>query len=233
MNREKFLTELARLLEDIPETERQEALEYYDSYFEDAGPENESKVIQELGGTPDRVAASIRAEFKSGKTGGRQNYGEYTEQGYRDTRIPHPRQMPQFVKEKKEQKQDYKKIGLIVLVLILTSSIWLGLFGGVISLIFSLLGGILSLTFGVIAAVFSLLVSGIAMTAAGIAKCLVNPALGLLLAGLGMLLLSIGILLSIFFLWLAKKFIPWASQWSYKYLRKFCDWCKAKWKIFR
>ena len=64
MNREGFLEGLARLLADIPENERQEALEFYNNYFDDAGPENEARVIEELGGTPERAAASIRAELR-------------------------------------------------------------------------------------------------------------------------------------------------------------------------
>ena len=37
MNRTEFLEQLERLLWDIPESERKEALEYYQDYFEDAG----------------------------------------------------------------------------------------------------------------------------------------------------------------------------------------------------
>ena len=36
MNRQEFLRQLAQLLEDIPEAERREALEYYNNYFDDA-----------------------------------------------------------------------------------------------------------------------------------------------------------------------------------------------------
>lgn len=233
MNREEFLAGLARLLEDIPESERREALEFYNNYFDDAGPENEARIIQELGGTPDRAASSIRAELQSGKTSDKRNYGEYTEQGYRDTRIPHSRQMPQFIKEKAKKNPNHWKTAMIILILILSSSLWLGLFGGIIGLIFGLLGGILSLTLGLAAAIFGLFVGGVAMIGTGLAKCLVNPALGLLTTGFGLLLLSVGILLLILFLWAANKFFPWASRWSYKNLRKFCDWCKAKWKIFQ
>ena len=41
MNRKQFMEQLERLLSDISEAERQEALEYYEGYFDDAGPENE------------------------------------------------------------------------------------------------------------------------------------------------------------------------------------------------
>ncbi|RKI30680.1 DUF1700 domain-containing protein [bacterium 1xD8-6] len=60
MNKEIFLRELRRFLADIPEEEREQALTYYEDYFEDAGPENEQKVIQELG-SPIDVAKQIKA----------------------------------------------------------------------------------------------------------------------------------------------------------------------------
>lgn len=238
MNREGFLEGLARLLADIPENERQEALEFYNNYFDDAGPENEARVIEELGGTPERAAASIRAEFQSDRPQRQPNYGEYTERGYRDTRIPHTDQMPRpvFTQKKKEKDTNNNKtvkIILIALILIVTSGLWSGLLGGVISLVFGLLGGILSLLLGIVAGVFALLVSGIALTVAGIAKCMISPALGLLMSGLGMMLLSVGIILLIFAIWMGSKLLPWAMQWSYDILRRFCDWCKSKWKKFR
>lgn len=37
MNRVQFMEQLKKLLSDISEEERQEALEYYESYFDDAG----------------------------------------------------------------------------------------------------------------------------------------------------------------------------------------------------
>ena len=238
MNREGFLEGLARLLADIPENERQEALEFYNNYFDDAGPENEARVIEELGGTPERAAASIRAEFQSDRPQRQPNYGEYTERGYRDTRIPHTDQMPRpvFTQKKKEKDTNNNKtvkIILIALILIVTSGLWSGLLGGVISLVFGLLGGILSLLLGIVAGVFALLVSGVALTVAGIAKCMISPALGLLMSGLGMMLLSVGIILLILAIWMGSKLLPWTMQRSYDILRRFCDWCKSKWKKFR
>ena len=40
MNRARFIKELERLLLDLPAGERKEALQYYNDYFDDAGPEN-------------------------------------------------------------------------------------------------------------------------------------------------------------------------------------------------
>lgn len=60
MNKEIFLRDLRRFLADIPEDEREQALKYYEDYFEDAGPENEQKVIQELG-SPVDIAKQIKS----------------------------------------------------------------------------------------------------------------------------------------------------------------------------
>ena len=40
MNKDIFLRDLGRFLSDIPQDEREQALKYYEDYFEDAGPEN-------------------------------------------------------------------------------------------------------------------------------------------------------------------------------------------------
>lgn len=48
MNRQEFMRRLEQLLGGIPEEEKREAIAYYTSYFEDAGEENEEKIIREL-----------------------------------------------------------------------------------------------------------------------------------------------------------------------------------------
>ena len=84
------MEQLKKLLSDISEEERQEALDYYESYFDDAGQEKEAMVIRELG-SPGKVAAIIKADLESGN---RDDYAEYTELGYEDARAREPGQMP-------------------------------------------------------------------------------------------------------------------------------------------
>ena len=49
MNRAEFMRQLERLLMDIPENDRLDAIAYYNDYFDEAGVENEARVIQKLG----------------------------------------------------------------------------------------------------------------------------------------------------------------------------------------
>ncbi len=62
MNRTEYMRQLESLLQNISATEREEALQYYNEYFNDAGPENEQNVIEALG-NPAKVAENIKKDI--------------------------------------------------------------------------------------------------------------------------------------------------------------------------
>ena len=47
MTRTAFLAALEQLLAPLPESERKDALSYYEDYLDAAGPENEARAIAE------------------------------------------------------------------------------------------------------------------------------------------------------------------------------------------
>ena len=62
MNRADFMKQLESLLQNISQAEREEALQYYNGYFDDAGVENEQAVIEALG-NPAKVAENIKKDL--------------------------------------------------------------------------------------------------------------------------------------------------------------------------
>ena len=62
MNRAEFMRQLESLLQSIPAAEREEAIQYYNDYFDDAGNDNEQEVIEALG-NPARVAENIKRDL--------------------------------------------------------------------------------------------------------------------------------------------------------------------------
>lgn len=58
MTRQEYMQQLAALLAAMAEAERRDALDYYEEYFDAAGPEKEAQTIQELG-SPRNVAEKI------------------------------------------------------------------------------------------------------------------------------------------------------------------------------
>lgn len=61
MTKYEFLGDLSRLLKDLPEEERKQALHYYEDYFADAGEDNEQEVLNELD-SPENIAELIKAD---------------------------------------------------------------------------------------------------------------------------------------------------------------------------
>lgn len=98
MDRTEFMGRLNALLQDMPPTEREEALQYYNDYFDDAGTGNEAGIIAALG-SPEELAAAIRAGLIDGGNG-----GEFTESGFRDGTEKSKNQIMSTIEKEEERK---------------------------------------------------------------------------------------------------------------------------------
>ena len=223
MKRKEYMERLEQLLLVLPDEEREEALQYYNDYFDDAGVENEDRVIRELG-SPEEVAAKIRAGFAG-------DFGEYSEQGYEDVRFQSAQEImaessktadgwedsvydAQIKEEAKKTRGEHSKstniwkVIAIVLILLIASPVILPLGIAVLAVIFGVVVSVVAVIFAFGISGFAILFAGIAVIVAGLAKVLITPAVGILAAGVGCLLLVAGILLSWLILTLVVKVVP-------------------------
>lgn len=214
MRKEEFMRQLETLLADISEEEKQEALAYYWSYFEDAGEENEERILRELE-SPEKVAATIKADLKADS---RKDTGTYTERGYEDERFAKNSQTIE-IKEKPSQSKGWRssdtdenrtlKIALIVIIAAVTSPIWLSLLAGIVSFIVGAAG----LVFGFVAAAAGLFVAGGVLFGIGIGQFAVGSvAVGFGLVGAAMFVWAVAILMTVFSVWICGKGIPWLCR---------------------
>ncbi|MCM1047278.1 MAG: DUF1700 domain-containing protein [Clostridiales bacterium] len=106
MNRADFMKNLAELLADVPLSEREEAIHYYNDYFDDAGEENEQSVIASLG-TPEQLARTIKAGLADGE-----NIGEFTEKGFSEYENRNRGEVPDLYRsgEKGGEEKDEKNV---------------------------------------------------------------------------------------------------------------------------
>lgn len=86
MTRQEYMQQLAALLTAMPEAERRDALDYYEEYFDAAGPEKEAHTIQELG-SPRNVAEKIW-EGTGAQSGTPMQDNSMPEQGSRRRKSP-------------------------------------------------------------------------------------------------------------------------------------------------
>lgn len=202
MNRQEFMKTLEQLLSDISPAERQNAIEFYNDYFDDAGEENEAMVIRELE-SPQRVAAKI----KEGLFHNDSSSGDYTETGYSDEMDPKNMQVMAGHSQPKKT-HDWSKILLIGMILILCCPV-LGAMFGVVAGVLGAFVGILGAIFGVVLAMFAVSVAmwigGLALVVAAFAvSCL--PGEALLIAGAGCLMIAVGFGLFVLAVWSCKIF---------------------------
>lgn len=207
MNRKRFMYELERLLRDLPANEREEAIQYYNDYFDDAGAENEARVIEELG-SPEQVARTIR-------DGMPETNAEYTEHGYEDARFRNPREVSAEYRETDEEKAKPKhstpnmwKFLCIVLLCLLLCPIIIPVGIAVLAVILSVIVGIIGIGVGAVAAGIALPIAGIAIIGYGIFKLFLIPSVGVALGGIGCLILAAGILVCLLVVWIFSKLLP-------------------------
>lgn len=205
MNREEFMRQLERLLWELPVNDREDAIAYYQDYFDEAGVDNEKRVMQELG-SPEKVAAMIKADRHRYGNG----QGEYTERGYSDGLDSVHRDVPlekRYLSKPGKKEKTTHWVWIIVL-LILASPMILGLGGGVVGVLVGIIASIATVFLAIVLSAAGILVGGIVCFVMGIFRVFGNPLEGLVTAGIGAILTAVGILLTLFCVWMIVKWIP-------------------------
>lgn len=204
MNRAEFMRQLESLLQNISLTERQEALQYYNDYFDDAGAENEQAVIEALG-TPARVAENIKRDLY-GAGYGAEEYHRSPVKGrelgtYRGDACSGASASPAGETAGGKKKLSPGWIALIVILCILASPVLLGVAGGILGVALSALGTVAGLIlgwfgliagFGVAAVVLILLM--LLFLGLGFGSLYYSPWIGMMLLGGGLICGGVGIL---------------------------------------
>lgn len=202
MNKEEFLSQLEAHLSEMPENEKQEALQYYRDYFEDAGKEKENEILTSLG-SPAEVAENIREENRN---------GEWTERGYRadhpsaDTCLVQTDAAARYTAGDRQNagnqqntgpapapKEDKAGIILAVVLIVLLFPIWfpllITLFSAIVGLVGTFIGFMIA---GVVLLVISIpiVIGSVGFMVAGL-----PVPVGLMLIGVGLMSAAIGIVL--------------------------------------
>lgn len=205
MNRLEFMEQLETLLSDITDSEREEALQYYNDYLNDAGVENEQEVLESLG-TPERLAKVIKEGLNDSSAN--VESGEFSETGYRNYAYEEAEKNEVMKKENKKQMSG-GMIALVVILCIFASPLIVAIGSGIFGAGVGILGGILGLVLGIAGAGIALFIVALLLIGIGIGELFSIPLAGICLIGAGLLILG----LSVFFIWLTVwmfgSAIPW------------------------
>lgn len=192
MNKKEFMRQLDILLVSLPIHEREEALQYYEDYFADAGEENEQSVIEALG-SPAKVAENIKRDLSQSR-----GYEEYESssvapdrevEAYRPIEEQTVLSGAPIVTEKKSGLSG-GIIALIVILCILASPLLLAILGVLVGVGAAWIG--LIVAFGV-AAVSIFAVAGVFLVL-GFMALIHSPLIALGIIGLALILAAVAFL---------------------------------------
>ncbi|MEY9970390.1 putative membrane protein [Lysinibacillus sp. RC46] len=169
MNRASYLKKLRGKLQRLPAHEIDAALAYYEEYFDEAGEENEQRVIQQLG-SPSHVASQIMADYALKDLEATSNSNSNS------------------------TKKNMSAIWLIILAII-SAPLSLPLLVVAIALIFSFGAVIFSIIIAIIATVLGIFFGGIAALISGFFILTQDWPTALLFMGVGFIVTGLGILL--------------------------------------
>lgn len=190
MTRTEYIAKLTKYLRKLPQQDYEEAIEYFMEYFEEAGPENEARVIAELG-TPKEAAHEVISRLLEEK-----------------------------IVEDKSSLRNKTAILWIAILAVLASPVALPILLFFLAMIMTLLMIIFAVLVTALALTFALLISGVytfftsfSLLSVSLASTLFGGGLGLLMFGGALLLLLISFeicklivkLITLLIKWLIKK----------------------------
>lgn len=220
MTKQEFIYRLAQQLISLPPEERLSALKFYEEYFADAGDENWSAVLQDLG-SPEEVARTIKEDFAQRNPNyrpdaqsaypyrpgpryqpgqGRQSYTTYT---------TNPSNYYNNVPPQGQKKgMSGGSAALIVILLILGSPIWITLLAVAFALAVALAAVVAALVVTAVAVTFGMVAAGVACVWASVTALAIAPGMRLLGLGGGLIFAGIGLLACLAGLWLVLRVVP-------------------------
>ena len=190
MTKTEYIAKLTKYLRKLPQQDYEEAIEYFMEYFEEAGPENEARVIAELG-TPKEAAHEVISRLLEEK-----------------------------IVEDKSSLRNKTTILWIAILAVLASPVALPILLFFLAMIVTLLMINFAVIVTALALTFALLISGVytfftsfSLLSVSLASTLFGGGLGLLMFGGALLLLLISFeicklivkLIALLIKWLIKK----------------------------
>lgn len=216
MDRQEFMRQLEQLLLFVPIQDKEEALQYYNDYFEDAGWEKEQEVIESLG-SPEKIAENIKRDIHQSY------YGAETDKVESGKEVTEYHPMPEIVEVPYVPENNVKKkcptwviVVIVICALPLLGSL-LGTVLGTLSALF-LLWVLLSLGSGVIGVGCS--IGAVCMIFMGGKFCMENISVGLFFIGIGMIMMAFGLLWILIQYLMIKKWNPMIFEGIKKVFRK-------------
>lgn len=240
MRKEEYLQRLEKLLYNIPAEDREEALQFYRDYLEDAG-EAVDEVLTALG-TPEELAQSIRKDLygdnedgdftrtskdlpgtyrvpfsKGGKFSGTGDFGSTRTKGsYSGTESGY---YEYDIKKERRSRKGRLSAGQWIVLIILclcAAPIIVPICGGLLTAFIAVLIAIVAVVFGIGVVGIALVIAAVAIVIVALVKLIGTPVTALIMLGGGLLAAGLGLVGIAITVWVLCKVLPAVFKWIIK-----------------
>ena len=212
MRKEEYLQRLEKLLYNIPAEDREEALQFYRDYLEDAAEEVE-EVLAALG-SPEELAQSIRRDLYGGNA-----EGDFTRS---DRDLPGNYRVPfstggkfsgagESRSEERKSRKGKLSTGQWIIFLIIclfAAPVIVPICGGLIAAVIGIVIAIIGVVFGIGIAGIALLIAAVVIVVVALVKVIATPVSALIMLGGGLLSAGLGLVGIAITLWVVCKVLP-------------------------
>jgi len=191
MTRKEYMEQLKKYLKRLPKEDYDNAIEYFSEYFDEAGPENEQQVMEELG-QPKEAARELLLNLLQESVGDSKDITEektaalpaagsyYGESSHAHSRTDSGNLSTTGYSTSAGKKRSPGKIILLAFLVICASPVS-------IALLFAGLAVLAAVVLVIAAVIFSMAVTGVSAIARSLAAACMMVGSGFLMAGAGIL----------------------------------------------
>lgn len=235
MTRVEFLQQLAYLLQDMDEKDREDVLNYYRDYMDEAQIDNGDSV-NDLFESPEKIAMSIRSSCFEDDS----EQIQADEQGFKNVHVETEGRVPEVYGHPYEKEKDFQenttsddwyketetyhrsvqeapkvkqnnlgKILLIVALCVVALPLIASLGGGLVGVVLGIVGAVIGVVFGTAALAIGCIAGGVGIFVMSILRMAISVPQGVFMMGSSLLMVAVGILFVLLTIVIFKRFIPW------------------------
>ena len=199
------MEQLRKYLKRLPKEDYENAIEYFSEYFDDAGPENEQQVMEELG-EPKEAARELllnllQESMGDGKDSTGEKETELPAEGSGNRRSAAGQNAAASTSDSTKKKRSPGKIILLAILVLCASPVSLALMFSVLAVLFAVVVVIAAVIFSLGVATIA---GGIMVAGFGATLILKSVAAACMMVGGGFLMAGAGILVGVLTIYICK-----------------------------
>ena len=203
MTRKEYMEQLKKYLKRLPKEDYDNAIEYFSEYFDEAGPENEQQVMEELGQAKE-AARELLLNLLQESVGDSKDITDFGESSHAHGRTDSGNLSTTGYSTSAGKKRSPGKIILLAFLVICASPVSIALLFAGLAVLAAVVIVIAAVIFSMAVTGVSAIAGGIVLTGFGVTLIARSLAAACMMVGSGFLMAGAGILVGVLTIYICK-----------------------------